>query len=445
MKATTTEMILFTLGFTGHNNTVFSIDSTRFCETLEITKRTLNQRLRNLRNEGYIKRGKNDGLFDHILTEKGVEEYHRLLKEIEQLKLHPELHGVPKIFRMRFILQQVRKPSLMIMLIRVAVRKERSDVIELVSNDIHQGLLLKDQALLKEMNPIEGSIPHDLDRSIRNMTFIGSDPTAPKADIAIDSIGKNIQEAENLRRRGKDIESLELYRSVLKMDVLDIGSWICSVVGVIQCVKSIEGDVSALSLCDSVLDDPMLISPHRAYVLKTKADILSNIERYDLANKVYNTALGITRSKRLECLQGMILNNMGVNHFRSGEKDKAEKAWRTARRYCKAHNLLWTKVLSEINLADIEGIKGNHRKARNLLRNAREFMERVGDIEGVSEVDFNLALVSITEGKRDRALFYFRRLEEFPLMYQTKINERRNVIMERFEEKGWIFDHPVSL
>lgn len=164
---------------------------------------------------------------------------------------------------------------------------------------------------------------------------------------------------------------------------------------------------------------------------------MSDLGRYQEAHDVYESSLGIARSKKLICLQAMTLNNIGVNHFRAEEYDEAEDIWQKSRRFAKSNDVSWAKVMSEINLADIKGRRGNYYMARKYLREARKFMFLVGDMEGVSEVDFNLALVCVEEGKKDRAIHYFKRSENFPLMYREKIIERREELKKRFEEKGW--------
>ena len=91
--------------------------------------------------------------------------------------------------------------------------------------------------------------------------------------------------------------------------------------------------------------------------------------------------------------------------------------------------------MTSINLADAYSLQGNPKKALRLLGKARTFLKQVGDLEGLSEVDFNMALVQIEIGNEKKALEYFERAQSFPLTYERKLNERREVFEGRSKEK----------
>lgn len=430
-------MILFVLGHFCRKDSMSSIDHVRFCEALKITERTLNQRLGDLRNEGYTKRGKNDGLFDHLLTEKGVEEYRRLMDEIYKLELVPDLHGVLKRYKMRSILSKIRDPFISVKIIQIVSTGKPYEIFDIVGNQLSMGSTIRENAIFEEMARANGGISYPLDHYIRSTTFVGYRSDDPIKEESYDSRNEILYRANLLRRTGRVKGSLRLYMDILSADRIDPGCWISCIVGVIQCTKALEGPEIAIALCNKALEDTSLNASHRAYILKTKADILSDICLHDQADEAYILSLRISRAEKLKVLKTLIMNNMGVNWFRCNKRDEAEKAWRDCRRSAQAHRLPWIKTLSEINLSDIYALKGMFRTAKDLLRSARSFMLKVGDMEGVSEVDFNLALMSIAEGKRERALDHFRKCEEFPLVYRAKALERREVMRERFEGKGW--------
>ena len=65
------------------------------------------------------------------------------------------------------------------------------------------------------------------------------------------------------------------------------------------------------------------------------------------------------------------------------------------------------------------------------------FLLQVDDPEGMSEVDFNMALLQIEKGNRKKALKNFDRAMEFPLIYYRKAKEREEVFKGRMESKKW--------
>ena len=65
-------------------------------------------------------------------------------------------------------------------------------------------------------------------------------------------------------------------------------------------------------------------------------------------------------------------------------------------------------------------------------------LKTAGDLEGLSGVDFNRALVCIEKGERKNALKYFEKSKKFPLTYRRKIEERRSVFKGRMKKRGFI-------
>ena len=441
MTGTILDMLIFIFGYFSDRQYV---DEKVMCDGLEINRRTLYQRLGELRRRGLLIKCKREGICGNCLTEAGVVEYVKIIDLVNNLYLRPELHGVHKMFKLEAVLPIIKNPATVIKVVCIAVRKNSVDVIDMVRKDIPSEFSSRNLALFKELTHQDSEISPSLDKYIRGLTMVGSDPVRGIVDPSRDSVFAIVIEAELLRRQGKIRESCHLYRNVLETSDIFPECWICSVVGFINCTKAMNSPEEAMELCDTLLRDHVIAPSYKACILKAKSDILSDIMRNEEAHSTYETALRIARAEKLPSLQGMIMNNIGVNYFRWKRMDEAKDAWNSARRHCKAHDLPWIKTLCEINLSDVESKSGNILKVKKYLRSARKFMIKIGDLEGVSEVDFNLALASVTEGKKDRALYHFRKCEEFPMMYKTKQEERRMVMRERFEEKGWELNLPFA-
>ena len=132
-----------------------------------------------------------------------------------------------------------------------------------------------------------------------------------------------------------------------------------------------------------------------------------------------------------------LLNGFGVHLFRIGRYDLAEKKWVKCRNISNQYKLPWIKAIAEMNLSDIYSRKGKFRTAHDLLRRCEKTLKKINDLEGVSGVYFNRALVYAREGKIDEAYEFFERSEEFPLVYDNKRKERREVFNDCLRDKGY--------
>jgi len=95
--------------------------------------------------------------------------------------------------------------------------------------------------------------------------------------------------------------------------------------------------------------------------------------------------------------------------------------------------LTWMTSIASVNLADVHSMQGKTRLALDYLRKARKVMKETGDLEGLSAVDFNMAIVQIDKGNLSLAEKYFKRSRSFPLTYEKKIAEREKAYNERLE------------
>ena len=176
---------------------------------------------------------------------------------------------------------------------------------------------------------------------------------------------------------------------------------------------------------------------HRAFLKKIMADIVQDHDSFNEASDLYRSCLGIFQEKTFPVIRASVLNNLGVLYFRKGETNIAMGLWKEALKIVKKIGLKWSIHMTSINLADAYSLQGNTKKALRLLGEARSFLKTAGDLEGISDVDFNMALVQIEKGDEKRSMYYFNMSEDFPLSYRMKVMEKRKVFKGRIESKGW--------
>ncbi len=145
------------------------------------------------------------------------------------------------------------------------------------------------------------------------------------------------------------------------------------------------------------------------------------------------------------CSMDVIRENVGVEMeggLRGEEREKpvrngpevlSSKMWEEAMKIARREGLTWMTSIASVNLADVHSMDGKTRLALDHLRKARKVMKETGDLEGLSAVDFNMALVQIDKGNLSLAEKYFKRSRSFPLTYEKKLAEREKAYNERLE------------
>jgi tetratricopeptide (TPR) repeat protein len=183
---------------------------------------------------------------------------------------------------------------------------------------------------------------------------------------------------------------------------------------------------------------PRISKPiHVGLLRKLQGDILSDMKEHEGSLGLYRSALGIFRAERTRMLELSTLNNMGVTQFRQDRFDAAMRTWQKVRNLCIERDYVMMKALVGLNLADSYARIGKVKRAHAILRESAQVFEAIGDLESLSMVEFNRALVYVEEGKKDRALEHFSVCMRFPFVSELKAGERRDVLRARFAAKGW--------
>ncbi len=438
MKIGSDEIILFCIGYLRERNReIPATNKSHFSRALNIQVETLNKKLSNMRKKDLLGKNRISGICGHIPTEKGKKLYQSLHDTVMKLDLDPDLHSVSNLCRLEDVLDYLNDPTNIAKVTYHVSRSKPLDVVDLIRLDRAKRPGSKENEIIKELLRNQGKTVQSMNDLIEDLTLVGKKDSEISEKLNFDSVPSAIITAELRVRRGRDIEAKAIYESLLKNRAkLDPAYWIFCIVGLVKCSKTLDGQEEALELADRFLEsieDPAT----KAMLKKSKADILQDMKRYHDAEEIYNSIIRTLRGVDMPHLKMMVLNNLGVLHFRKDHEEKAVDCWKRARSIAVKNELKWAEAVSNVNLSDPYAKRGMTERSRQMLRSARRYFESINDQEGVSYCNFNMTLVCIEEGNRDLALHYFKQCEKFPLQYEENRRERRDVICKRFLEKGW--------
>lgn len=438
MKIGSNEIILFCIGYLRERNReIPAINKSHFSKAMNIQVETLNKKLSNMRKKDILGKDRISGICGHIPTEKGKNLYQDLHDIIMKLDLDPDLHSVSNLCRLEDVLDYLNDPTNIAKVTYHVSRSKPLDVVDLIRLDRARRPGSRENEIIKELLRNQGKTVQSMNDLIEDLTLVGKKDSKLSEKLNFDSVPSAIITAEFRVRRGRDIEAKAIYESLLKNRAkLDPAYWIFCIVGLVKCSKTLDGQEKALELADRFLES-VEDTANRAMLKKSKADILQDMKRYEEAEVMYNSIIRTLRGTDMPLLKVMVLNNFGVLHFRQDHVKEAVDCWKKVKKIAVKNQLKWAEAISNVNLSDPYARMGKTERSRQLLRSAKKHLENINDQEGISEYNFNMALVCVEEGNRDLALHYFKQCEDFPLQYREKRLERRNVINERFAEKGW--------
>ncbi|MDG6224998.1 MAG: tetratricopeptide repeat protein [Candidatus Thermoplasmatota archaeon] len=438
MNVRTDDIILFSIGYLrGRQKEVPSLDKRKLSTALDIKTDTLNKRLSEMRRAKILEKQRIDGVCGHVLTGIGRERYREIHKRIMDLELRPDLHSVSELCRLGDVIEYLSDPYNVVRVAYCVSRSKPLDAVHLIQDDRAMRPGSKENAMINELVLTDGKADRSINDLIEELTLVGKRGPALEDPRSFDSVPYAIISAEMKMRRGSDLEAMAIYGSLLRDRAgLDPAYWIFCIIGIIKCTKVLEGQEKALELVERSLyavKDPAF----RAMLNKNKGDILQDMKRYSESEETYRSVLMALKRLQMPNLKVMVLNNLGVLYFRQGLEDKAKDRWKKARTISVREDLPWVEAICNVNLSDVYARAGQFKNAKELLSKSKQYFLSINDLEGLSGYDFNMALVCVEEGNRDLALHYFSRCEDFPLQYLKKRAERRAVLIERFERRGW--------
>lgn len=364
------------------------------------------------------------------VTKKGNELYKKIWNKLKNVTLDKREYKLYKDTKLGYLISNLRSPEDLIFVLSELQRRSGFDLITSIA--IRTGLKKESMFMItrNELDEDSGSSEGMLSVKSEDLENVSDLPSFHPLDIIL-------VESDMLRRQGRIEKAIKNYQLVLdKVDGPENGRGAMSEIGITQCIRYRDGPEKAIDRIEKRLKK-IKSNNLKGMLKRLKADILSDEGKFEEAMVQYKSAKGHFHFSHAQNLLAICLNNIAVLYFRKDDLIQAERVWKKALLISKRNDIPCARAVILVNLADVDGRNGRIRPAYGKLRKARNIFMTMGDLEGLSAVDFNQALVKVEENDREASLRFFKRAMRFPLRYKPKRVERWKVLNERFEEKGW--------
>jgi tetratricopeptide (TPR) repeat protein len=432
------DLILFVIGYLGERKDIMQSPNRKIiAQSLDMTEKTMNNRLSELRNQGFLESKKQSRVAGHVLTIPGRRIYGSLYDIVMSTNLTPEQHRCEG--RMEKVLPAFRDPADIVKVVFHVMTERKLDIVSVYKFEQAKNPGSKEMILLKELLDVEGTLDMPFEKMIDLYTLIGKGPQEI-FEMDSESILDSIIYADFLRRQMMVHEAKGIYSDILRNRAGPRSGYrIFCLVGLIMCTKVTDGHKAALKMVDDFL--MTLNAPaFKVMMTKTKADLLIYSDLAE-ARRLYRSCINSLKNLKLYALECGTYNNLGVAYFREGNFKEAERCWEKVLSISRDRDYYWIEAVTKLNYADAKARSGDIGKADRLLEEAFGFFTSVNDIEGISGYHFNKAIVSVHKGDRDRSLEHFRKCDEFFAVYKEHREMQREELRKLFIERGW--DAPV--
>ena len=399
---------------------------------------TINRVLAELRKDQLIIRLRSKGIKKFILTEKSDVEIDRIKEKLESFYFTPERHSVPASIKLVSVTRIINQPLFRIFLINLYLERNNFDLIdnvktfELLENETSIYNLLERFQMFQEPTSISNFVHSFMDTTLYGIKETEKDPNL---DHCKKNYGVRLIEADMKVSRGSFEEGLSTYNDILKIKDLPQDIWFISSVGKIKTLSKMgrrEETYSALEETRSNTNNRMAL----AYLNQIEADISGMEEDFENTKLLFEKCIGTFRHYNHPIFLSIAHNNYGILMFNQENYQEAEKMWKKARRYALQGGSDYLYAVSQTNLASIMRINGDMTRAKKYLENARKAYETLNLLEKISDVDFNISLIHLSEGEFQEAIDIFNEslFYKFPFLSQKQKEERLRVF-ERESKK----------
>ena len=195
-----------------------------------------------------------------------------------------------------------------------------------------------------------------------------------------------------------------------------------------------------LDEAEKLMDDLLPAVDNRvmkSYVKLYKAEVLFHKGNKEAGLELYRSVISSFTTFGLPMFLTIAHNSRGVSYFILEDYVEAEKDWLKARRYAREAKSEYAEGKILPNLADIAMKKGKFDLARSLLDRSADIFLKFNDFEGISVIEFNLALLSIETGDIAGIKEHFQRCREvaFPLPPPHMLEIFKEELIKRGREK----------
>lgn len=438
------DLILYTIR--GLNLSSCDIDRTLMGRLLKLKRKTIDKYLRSLEVMKFliIKKNESGRIIGYELTKHGQETVDKIDGKMMGTFFNPSTSGFARKVSLKIVLDHLRDPYEEMEFLSRYLFENVEDVTEIIEDIKINRPDSRFSRFMQEVLNIEGSREtNHLEQILQTSSLysfkseeIDNSYTFPPEEVV-----DLILDAEKKRRRGDIKEARSIYNGLLRRRKgIEKGNWLLCMNGLVQCFTYDNKEKEAIEQLDRILKD---ISDPReiGFFRKIKADILQDLGRYEDASRIYRKCLGVFNKSEFPLIRVTILNNLGVQYCRRKKMKIATDFWEEAIKIARKIELPYVESIISMNLADAYATDKRFKKADRLLRASESELKDIGDLEGLSGVYFNKALVYIEKGNRKKAVKFYEMAMAFPLTYKQKRDERKDVFEGRMRDKGFLLSN----
>ncbi|MGA1872492.1 MAG: hypothetical protein ACMUHY_02375 [Thermoplasmatota archaeon] len=361
-----------------------------------------------------------------------------LLAEMSNFYFTPELHGVPISIKLLDVLRLINNPFFKTLIVKLYFEKRSFDLVDTIKTF---EMLEKETSIYNLFDKVDifqnsRGMP-DFVHSFMEATMIGIEEDERDLGRTGNSLKTEVLllEADMKAVRGRFEEALSLYDSILRKPNLPQDLWFIANIGRIKTF----GRMGKRDKWQKVLEDTRKATTNKiahGFLNQIEADLLGILGEYDEANLLFEKAIGTFRFYNNPVFLSIAFNNYGILMFNREIYEEAERLWKKAKKYASQSGSMYIEANIITNLASIMRVKGDLKKAKKYLKNVEKTYESLNNLESLSVVEYNMALILLAEGEIEKAMALFNRscFVTFPLLSEAH-REERFIVFKREAEK----------
>ncbi len=399
------------------------------------SRKTLMNNISLLTREGYLDSSRDPGNKWLYLTDKGLEKYQRLFNGLEELYFTRENHGISEDMKLLAVLNRFRDPEFGTFLLSLFIAKKEFDLLStlkgvgLIENDTSPFLIFSNTGHSQKARDIFSS-------AFYRYTYLGD---ANESNIDFDTLEGVLVHAETLRRKGEYGNAMGLYESLISRSDLSRNIWFLANIGIVHCIKR-KGDpleaLKHLEMVEGKIEDRLKL----AYLNEVKADIMILVGDHEEAERLFRSSVSTFEHYKHSLLLFVGYNNWGVLRYNSGSYELAEKMWKKARIHANDARSEPARAIVLCNLSSIDSYNNRFEDAERKLKRAEDIYTKRKDLEGISLVEYNRAILYLEKGMIDHAFDHYTRSFKiaYPLPFELEKMERKKQFNVRTMRKLYI-------
>ncbi len=446
MKVTRTDILLYAIDELKKDAASGDCSQEMIASAVGLTPGSLMVYLTRLSKTGVIRAKKRliseKFLSNIVITEKGKEKLKAFRSRLDDLIFTPQRHNISTCLKFTELAGKFRSPLERTFLLFMYKSRDNFDLNQYMGN---LTTATNDMNLLNFLRKLDKPDEEQGQRSylieVFNMTLYGDMNKmieVLKGELSREDIDSLLIHAETKYKQGRLDEAEIIYKQLLSIQPnITINQWLQTNLGLAQVIRRKEGPKEAIAYLDRVGGETKG-RLFRALLNQAKGTCFSMMGDYTTAIEMLSECIRSYRQYQYPLLISIAMNNRGVAYFSSGKIEQAEKDWSIALKMADKAHCRYAKGRLLGNLADVEVLKGNLKKAERYLNSSERLFRSVNDMEGVAAVEFNRALKSISEKDIEGLKVHFKRSEEiaYPLPPEYERSFRRKVMSDRAKEMG---------